>query len=355
MRRIGLCCVHLAVLTHLLSLALRAQGPTVYTVTKTEAIVGPSVTMKIYRNGTKAVIDKPVGGIPMRTLYDLETHQSLSWDLSKSDSACGQATFSGEWGDPFAGADQMSADLGKMNAKQDGTETLNGFAANVMEVDGPTGKTKIWLEAKSGWILKLQMTPPGGAPQTLVEVNELSLAEPPASVFIPPSKCAFAPRTLSQAERIAAETGGRAQDFANAIRPPASSNACTVLFRIVRAGAMDPIASGFQVAVDPTVDVDHRASYSIGVSAQGHATFSGGGLRELTAQLRNGVLRIENAPALFDVEAVFGNRGSISALIYRQCAGPQTVLLLVVKNPEKLSDGGDWLWVKSGRYATVAP
>jgi hypothetical protein len=59
--------------------------------------------------------------------------------------------------------------------------------------------------------------------------------------------------------------------------------------------------------------------------------------------------------AQFDVEAVFGNRGSSSALIYRQCMWPRTVLLFVVKNPEKLSGGGDWLWVKSGKYATVAP
>jgi hypothetical protein len=31
------------------------------------------------------------------------------------------------------------------------------------------------------------------------------------------------------------------------------------------------------------------------------------------------------------------------------------VLLLVVKNPQKLSDGADWLRVKSGRFAMLRP
>jgi len=40
-----------------------------------------------------------------------------------------------------------------------------------------------------------------------------------------------------------------------------------------------------------------------------------------------------------------------SSLVYRHCAGPETVLLYVVQNPDKISDGGDWMWVKSGQYA----
>jgi len=60
-------------------------------------------------------------------------------------------------------------------------------------------------------------------------------------------------------------------------------------------------------------------------------------------------------PASFDLEMTFagGNKGASSALLYRKCAGPQTVLLYVVKNPDKVSDGADWMWVKSGKFATV--
>jgi hypothetical protein len=43
--------------------------------------------------------------------------------------------------------------------------------------------------------------------------------------------------------------------------------------------------------------------------------------------------------------------GSSSGLVYRHCFAPQTVPLMVVKNPAKISDGADLLWVKSGKYA----
>ena len=96
---------------------------------------------------------------------------------------------------------------------------------------------------------------------------------------------------------------------------------------------MQPIVSGFQVAIDTTVDQDHPASYNVGISAEGHATFKGGGLHEVTAQLRNGTFRIDNAPKLFYLDAQFGKGGEASANIYRTCVSPQTVLLPVVKNP----------------------
>jgi hypothetical protein len=124
--------------------------------------------------------------------------------------------------------------------------------------------------------------------------------------------------------------------------------------RVVRAGSMAPVTSGFQVAVDKTVDLDHPASYQMRIGSGGRATFSSGGLKEVTSQLQNGVLHIDDAPLHFDLEMAFGNGGSSSALIHRQCFGPQTVLLYVVGNPDKLSDGTNyWLWVKSGKYATL--
>ncbi len=211
-------------------------------------------------------------------------------------------------------------------------------------------------DLKSGLIIRAQMTAPNGQPRTLIDVKQLTLAAPATSVFALPANCAAAakaPKMPTEQERYAAETGGNGADFANAIMGPASKNSCAVLVRVVKAGSMEPITRGFQIAVDTAVNADHPAGYTIGVARNGRATSSGGGLREMTAQLRNGVLRIENAPPQFDIETHFGNAGDSSALIYRQCGGPQTVLLFVVKNPRKLSDGGDWLWVKSGKFATV--
>jgi len=126
-----------------------------------------------------------------------------------------------------------------------------------------------------------------------------------------------------------------------------------MLFRVVKAGSMEPIASGYQVGVDLNVATEPTPSYKIGIGANGRFTFSGGGLHEVTSLIRNGVLRIDNIPAQFELDAEFGSAGSSSANIYRQCFAPQTVLLYVIRNPANLGEGGEFLWVKSGQYATV--
>jgi hypothetical protein len=334
-------------------LAQDPKAPDAYTVTEVNSMFGPTATMEISRDGSRAVIDQTVArdgypnGFHTRAIYDLQTGKTYALDLNQAVVGCSAGTFSGDWGDPFA----ASAGLATLKPKDLGVDTVNGTAAKVMEVafPGQSAPAKVWVDGKYGLVLKLDM---GG--KTVIEVKKVSFAKPAASVLALPAACTAAAATPTEAERIGAATGESGANFANAIMPPAapSSASCTVLLRTVRAGSMAPIASGFQVALDTTVDVDHPASYQIGLGPGGHATFSGGGLKEMTGQLQTGVLRIDAAPARFDLEMAFGTAGSASALIYRQCFGPQTVLLYVVKNPDKLSDGTNyWLWVKSGKYA----
>lgn len=337
---------------------------TAYTVTEVNGLLGQDVNMTIYRNGSKALIDQSYGpragspkGFHVRTLYDLQTGTNYSWDLIDTARGCGAGNFSGDWGDPFAVSAEITAGLAGKNPQQAPAATINGIATRVFEKEGPAGKGKAWVEPRTGLVIKAEMTPPGGAPKTMLEVKQMSLTAPAASVFVLPSACAGAvapPRAPTDAERIAAETGGNAADYADATMPPASSNSCSVLFRVVRAGSLQPVTSGFQVALDTTANPDRPANYVIGMGEPGKSSFSGGGLHEVTGQLRNGVLRIDNAPATFHLEANFGNpAGDASALIYRQCVGPQTVLLFVVKNPGNLHESTDWLWAKSGKLATV--
>jgi hypothetical protein len=288
-----------------------------------------------------------------RTLFDLQKNVSLTWNVADISANCSKGTFTGDWGDPFTGVDALI----QQGAKQVGTETIQGHPAKVLEAsEGAGGKLKAWVDLKTSMILKAQMIPPTGAPTTLVEVADVSLAPPPASVFALPATCvaaAAAPPPPTEADKIAILTGGGPQNFVRAVYGPGSKDSCAMVFRVVKAGTMEPIASGFQVAVDLNVATEPTPSYTIGVSTTGHSTFKGGGLHEITSQTRNGVFRVDNVPAQFDIDAEFGNGGSATANIYRQCFGPQTVLLYVVKNPANISDGGDWMWVKSGKYATV--
>ena len=356
-----------ALLAILAATNLQAQStsaPTAYSVTEVNSLFGPSVNVTIYRNGSKALIDSrrpPGDGSPQgshtRTLYDLQTHSSYTWDLSSPGAACGTGTFSGDWGDPFAMSSEFAADAAKQNAKEVGTETINGIATRVLEATAPTAKMKVWLDPKSGLIIRAQMTPPNGQPQTIIDVKQFSLAAPPASVFTLAASCAAAakaPRAPTRADQIHAATGDDPGNYDDAITNPPSANSCTVVFRAVQAGTMAPLTA-FQAGLDLTYDQDHPASYTIGVGDRlGHSTFAGGALHEVTAQMRNGVLRIPNAPKIFYLDIEFGGgSGSTSGYIHRGCVGPQTVLLLVIKNPAKLIDGTDWLWVKSGKYATA--
>jgi hypothetical protein len=341
---------------------LRAQAPrpTAYTVTQIGAMMPPGAVSTVYRDGNKALVEtqtpKPGGGpgSRVRTLYDLAAHKDVSWDASTTPTGCGTGTFSGSWGDPWDASLEMMSQVNSKHVKESGTETVNGMAAKVYDVTDPAMKARIWYDPKSNLAIKAVLTTPDGKQQTLLEVTQVSLAPPPASIFAVPPACkaaADAPPPPTEAETIATETGGSAADYSKASMPPPSKASCSVLVRVVKAATMEPINSGFQFAIDFTYDIDHPPHYTVGLSDSNHSTFSGGGLHEVTSSFRNGTLRLDNVPPHFYAEATFPGGNDTSGLLYRQCVKPQTVLLLVVKNPAKLSEGVDWLWAKSGKYA----
>jgi hypothetical protein len=361
-------CVASAVLLTACAPALQAQtapSPTVYSLTETNAMFGPVMTVKIYRNGSKAVLDSQSAAsatmpkaIHTSALYDLNTQQSLSWDLNDSSIPCGKSNFSGSWGDPFADSASLLADIYKENPKQVGTTTVLGFSAKVLEVSSPDGTMRVWVDTKYGLLLKAQSIPPNGAPRTIIEVTKVSFTAPSASLFAVPANCAAAaaaPLPPTEAERIAAETGDSADNYVNAIYGPGSKNSCAVILRVVRAGTMTPITNRLQVAIDTSYNVDNPPHYVYGMGTDGTQTFSGGGIHEITNQIHNGIVRLGIPPAYFmlDVNLMKPGTGASEALIYRQCFAPTTILLFVVKDADNPSAGGDFLWVKSGKYATL--
>jgi hypothetical protein len=158
---------------------------------------------------------------------------------------------------------------------------------------------------------------------------------------------ASAPAAEAQPSQIAAETGGHADGYFDAVMTPATDRTCQVLLSIVVAGTLEPVTGGFQLAIDQHIDVNGpRADYHIGLSDGGRASFSGGDLREMTGYFKDGVLTLPSPPKYFDVEVSFGPAAGASAVIQRQCLGPQTRLIYVVDNPDTGAKGGDWLWVK---------
>lgn len=326
-----------------------AKAPDAYTITQVNAMSGPGTTSTIYRDGAKVMVELVnAQGQHTRTLYDLQAHTNFTWSVENASAGCSSGTFSGDWGDPFASSADMASELAKPGVKQTGTETLNGFSTKVYEIAGktPQENVKAWVEPKYGMVVKANI----GQMGTLVEIKQLSAAKPAASMFVLPPACAKAAAAappMTPAQELTADTGIKTPaDYTDAGMPPASANSCTVNFKVVRAGTMEPITSVTGMGLD--LDQNSTGSYTVGGGANG-SHYSGGTIKDVTTQYRNGILRIDNAPPHFRLDVEFKN-GDMSALVYRQCFQSQTVLLLVLKNPENTAEGKPhWVWSKTGK------
>jgi hypothetical protein len=215
-------------------------------------------------------------------------------------------------------------ELNKQHPTPAGMETVNGVPTKVSEfvMESATGKSKIWIDPKYGMIMRILMAQPGGAPTVAFETTRITFAAPPPSVFVP--ACKFAAPLPTDEEKIAAITGGPGSDyaFANKGEPSGASGGCMILFHVVQAGSMTPVTGGFQVFVDG----------------------------KQVPVLPNGLARLVNMPKQFILDVRVPSGGATGP-IFRQCSKPQTTLLLVAKNWDKLGEGADWLWVKSGKLA----
>jgi hypothetical protein len=339
---------------------LNAQTPpTAYIITQSVSSTGSTST--IYRSGSKVLMEvkQPAqSGTPASrsfSLYDLKAGTTDSWDPDAHPISCGAGTFSGDWGDPFASTADLNSSVAKGDIKPAGAETINGIATQVFTGTTQGANVKAWIDMKDSLVIRMELSAAGGASMTLVNITKVSFATPPASLFLLPAACAGIKPPPTPAELIAAETGDDAANWVNAIYGPGSANSCSILVRVVAAKTMAPINRHYQAAIDTTYDQNNPTAphYEFGVGNDGTSTYAGGGLHEITNEIHNGMLRIDNPPAyfMFGVNIPTPNHGADVGLIYRQCFAPVTMLYYVVKDPANPGDGGDWLYAKSGKYA----
>ncbi len=337
----------------------QAAPPTAYSIT--ESLAGaPGATLTVQRSGSKVLteMDQPVqGDTPASrtlTLYDLQAHTTVSWDPSAASPACSSGTFTGDWGDPFAMAAEITSGVAKGELKLAGTEKAGGVSTDVYTGGNGQATTKAWLDNAHGLVMRAVISAPGSAPMTLVDIRKVSFAAPPAALFMPPPACAGVHPPPSAAETITEETGDQAGNYVNGMYGPGSQNSCSVVLRVVQAKTMTPIQH-IQVAIDSSYNQDNPPHYNFGVHDDGSQTYSGGGVREITAMVHNGTVRLGNPPPYFmlGVNTIHPGHGGSLGLVYRQCFAPTTVLLYVVRDFGQPTEAGDFLWVKSGKYASA--
>jgi hypothetical protein len=158
------------------------------------------------------------GGAPASrtfTLYDLATGANYTWNPDNSAVACSAGTFSGDWGDPFAGTAELQSGIAKGDLKPAGSETINGIATQVYAGSTQGANLKAWIDRKDGLVIRAQISTPGAAVMTLVDVTKVSFGTPAASVFALPAACAGQKPPPTANQLIADETGDDAANYVN--------------------------------------------------------------------------------------------------------------------------------------------
>jgi len=345
-------------------LARTQTPPTAYTIM--EGVNGGATagTTTIYRNGSKVLMEfnQPASGLTPATrtltLYDLPSGTNWSWNPADNPIQCNAGRFAGDWGDPFGMIGELSDDIKKGELKPSGTETLAGVTTTLYVGKSDGSDIKAWLDQKDGLVIKVIASTPGGQPMTLADIRRVIFAPPSATHFNLPPGCAGVKPAPMPAEIIAAETGDSAANFVRGDTGPGSTNTCTIALHVVQAKTMAPVTRKWQVAIDTAnqIGIPNPPAYTFGVGNDGTATYSGGGIHEVTNQVHNGVLRIVNPPASFalDINVITPGHGTSSGGVYRQCFGPVTNLYFVMADQNDPSKPPtEFLYAKSGKYAAA--
>jgi hypothetical protein len=340
------------------SLLCSQTQPLAYTVSQMNAMGGASSTSTVYRDGNKALLEIAFGSPVQhtRTLYNLAAKSSYSWDPNASPITCTAGNFSGDWGDPFNSAVEAKPQIASGELKPAGAETVIGIPASIYTASSADGTAKIWYDEKDSLVLRVQFTAPNAAPATMVDVKSVSMKAPDPSIFALPAACASVKAPPTEADVIAEATGDNPDNFVRAGYGPGSKDSCSIVVRVVAAKTMAPVTRKWQFAIDTTYNIDNTPpDYAINAADDGTSTFAGGGMHEITSQIRNDTLRIDNPPAYFNaaMNVVQPGHGAAYGLVYRQCFAPVTMLYYILKDPNDPGAGADWLYAKAGKYAAV--
>ncbi len=262
-------------------LAQSTSAPETYSLTEINSMMVSGMTLKFYRDGSKALVDQSYAprpespkGFHLRTLYDLPGLKFWTWDLLETDRPCSAGIFGGDWGDPFAFSAKLTANLDKQKPPQVGQETLNGVATKVYEMVDPKGqgKSKVWLDEKYGLITKWEMTPAGGPTQTMLEVKQLSVAKPPASTFSKPPASAKAEAAAAPAPEVKTAHHVTAVHLDD---PPKYTGPCPVIMRFTGT-----------ITTDGPGTVWYKISAGVtGKEGEGEVKFGAAGTKKVSKEL----------------------------------------------------------------------
>ena len=182
--------------------AQAAPAPTRYAITEVNSMMMPNMTITIYRDGNREVMDQSIpasaaspGGFRNRTLYHFAAHKQITWNPADPSQPCGTSTSNDTAApaqfDIVSGAAEQAAQLTRAKAKTVRAEAVNGIPATLMEAADPAGQgvMRFWTATQGGYLLKVARVPTGGVPEVALEVKTLSFQQPDAAHFAIPAAC----------------------------------------------------------------------------------------------------------------------------------------------------------------------
>jgi hypothetical protein len=238
--------------------------PETYSFTARSEMMWPKSTHKVNRNGPKELVEvrNDSGDFHLVQLYDFQTQKVYTRDLNAK--TCTVQKYISPYApfgqDTIAGWEEIRSDAATGKVLR--TESVNGIGARVVDRTFPgNGKYTYWLDEKFGFPVKQTMTLEGQPERLLLEVQQLSYAASPASLFTPPAVC-------TQVGGYTSTTGGHVETSVeakvsatvqlgtadSAAPPPAHGKVTAVRLHLVPNRYAGPCPSPVKLVADITTD-----------------------------------------------------------------------------------------------------
>ena len=182
--------------------AQAAATPRSYSLVEINSMIAPDMTIKIYRDGPREILlqTRPVSagspkGYNGGLYYDFAAHFLYVWDATDGTPNCGRQTYADSTApaafDIVSGTAEMMASLASAPRTAATRDSVHGMAASAFSVTDTAQHVtmRMWLADKTNYILKVTAAQNGAAPGTLLDVQSITIAKPPASAFAVPSTC----------------------------------------------------------------------------------------------------------------------------------------------------------------------
>ena len=175
--------------------------PQAYTLRAELAAKPQPLTLTIYRDGQRELLESGGAQGSGKTLVDFAAHKVYWIDLFKKGTCSAGRYLSSRAPvsvDFITGTSDVLGRLLPPGSKRTviGKDKINGIPATVEQIEipaqnssNPGSPTKIWIAEQGGYLVKIEVRGEDGRPDTMYEVKQLTFSKPSPELLTPPANC----------------------------------------------------------------------------------------------------------------------------------------------------------------------